>query len=69
MLETGFAVTAFVTLLLNLIIPEEVEDEETPELTANNADEARDEEEWSRIRHTKDMENGRSDSDAQPKAQ
>lgn len=49
-METGFAVTAFVNLFLNLILPEEVEDEETPELTANVEDEAKDEEEWARIR-------------------
>jgi uric acid-xanthine permease len=49
-METGFAVTAFLTLFLNLILPEEIEDEETPELTANTADEEKDEEEWARIR-------------------
>ncbi|KAJ9629737.1 hypothetical protein H2203_002118 [Taxawa tesnikishii (nom. ined.)] len=49
-LETGFAVTAFVTLFLNLVLPEEMEDEDIPELTANVVDEARDEEEWARIR-------------------
>lgn len=48
-METGFAVTAFVTLILNLILPEEIEDEEIPELTANNADEADDQKEWNRI--------------------
>lgn len=48
-LETGFAVVAFVTVILNLVLPEEIEDEETPELTANDVDEARDEEEWNRI--------------------
>ncbi|CAK4024303.1 Purine permease [Lecanosticta acicola] len=50
-METGFAVTAFVSLLLNLILPEEVEDEETPELLANNADDADDQEEWAKIRN------------------
>ena len=49
-METGFAVTAFLALLLNLVLPEEVEDEDIPELTANNVDEAKDEEEWARIR-------------------
>jgi hypothetical protein len=38
-----------VNLFLNLILPEEIEDEETPELTANHADEEKDEEEWARI--------------------
>jgi xanthine/uracil permease len=55
-LETGFAVVAFVNLILNLILPEEIEDEETPELTANEVDEPADKEEWARIRagqHTK----------------
>jgi len=32
--ETGFAVAAFLALILNLILPEESEDEEIPELTA-----------------------------------
>lgn len=50
MLETGFAVTAFLSLILNLILPEEIEDEETPELTANTADDEDDKEEWQRIR-------------------
>ncbi|KAK8210181.1 hypothetical protein M8818_003669 [Zalaria obscura] len=49
-LETGFAITAFVALILNLILPEEIEDEEIPELTANTVDEGRDVEEWDRIR-------------------
>ncbi|KAK6437502.1 hypothetical protein LTR95_006304 [Oleoguttula sp. CCFEE 5521] len=47
--ETGFAVTAFLSLFLNLILPEEIEDEETPELTANAADDKQDGEEWDRI--------------------
>jgi uracil-xanthine permease len=37
-LETGFAIVAFVNLALNLLLPEEIEDEETPELTANEVD-------------------------------
>lgn len=53
-LETGFAVTAFVCLILNLILPEEIEDEETPELTANDADDAADREEWAHIKHNKE---------------
>jgi uracil-xanthine permease len=48
-METGFAVTAFLAVILNLILPEEIEDEEVPELTADEADEKADEEEWSRI--------------------
>lgn len=49
-METGFAITAFLSLFLNLILPEEIEDEETPELTANEVDEPQDQEEWTRIR-------------------
>jgi uric acid-xanthine permease len=48
-LETGFAVTAFIALILNLVLPEEVEDE-TLTITANAADENDDQEEWKRIR-------------------
>ena len=48
-METGFAVTAFLSLILNLILPEEEADEETPELTANELDDAADAEEWNRI--------------------
>ena len=49
-METGFAITAFLALILNLILPEEIEDEETPELTANNIDTPADQAEWNRIR-------------------
>jgi xanthine/uracil permease len=49
-METGFAITAFLALLLNLILPEEIEDEETPELTANDIDAEADQAEWNRIR-------------------
>ncbi|KAJ4291799.1 hypothetical protein N0V90_009694 [Kalmusia sp. IMI 367209] len=52
-METGFAIVAFINLALNLILPEEIEDEETPELTANEADEPADREEWDRIRQAK----------------
>jgi hypothetical protein len=52
-METGFALVALVTVILNLVLPEEIEDEETPELTANDADVAKDEEEWNRIRGNK----------------
>lgn len=49
-METGFAVTAFMSVILNLIIPEENEDEETPELTATTVDEEPDKAEWAHIR-------------------
>lgn len=48
-METGFAVTAFLSLILNLILPEEVEDEAV-DITANTADADDDEKEWERIR-------------------
>lgn len=45
-LETGFAIVAFINLVLNLILPEEIEDEETPELTANEVEEPADGVDW-----------------------
>jgi xanthine/uracil permease len=66
-METGFAVVAFTTLALNLILPEEIADEETPELTANEADEPADREEWARIRKGQMRdEEGRASSDVTP---
>jgi uracil-xanthine permease len=67
-METGFALVAFVNVVLNLILSEEIEDEETPELTANDVDEQRDEQEWARIRagHAKGSEEGRTSSDMAP---
>jgi NCS2 family nucleobase:cation symporter-2 len=49
-METGFAVTAFMSVILNLIIPEEIEDEEVPELTAATVDDEADKAEWAHIR-------------------
>lgn len=48
-LETGFAVTAFLSLLLNLVLPEEAEDEAV-EITADKVDDEADRAEWERIR-------------------
>ena len=48
-METGFAVTAFLALILNLILPEEIEDEAVV-VTANKLDDESDEKEWERIR-------------------
>ncbi|KAJ4360415.1 uncharacterized protein N0V89_000977 [Didymosphaeria variabile] len=48
-LETGFAIVAFINLVLNLVLPEEIENEEMPELTANEADELADRVEWDRV--------------------
>jgi hypothetical protein len=49
-METGFAVTAFLSVILNLMLPEEIEDEETPELTAATIDNEADQAEWAHIR-------------------
>ena len=50
-LETGFAVTAFVAIVLNLMLDEEEEDE-AKSITANEADNKDDEEEWKHIRRS-----------------
>lgn len=55
--RTGFAVAAFMALFLNLVLPEEIEDE-TRSITANDADAADDREEWARIKHGKMAEDG-----------
>ena len=55
-MEEGFAIAAFVALILNLILPEEFEDEEIPELTANTIDAPADEEEWRQIRREDESE-------------
>lgn len=52
-METGFAVTAFMAIFLNLILAEEIEDE-AASITANEADAPDDQEEWARIRRGKD---------------
>ncbi|KAF2801371.1 Xanthine/uracil permease [Mytilinidion resinicola] len=64
-METGFALTAFLTLILNLILPEEIEDEETPEITANEIDETADKEEWNRIRKSKEFDAERGSSEGE----
>ena len=48
-MEEGFAVTALICLLLNLFLPEEIEDEETPELTADLTEVDADNAEWGRL--------------------
>ena len=57
--RTGFAVTGFLALFLNLVLAEEIEDE-ARSITANDADAADDREEWARIKHGK-MEGEGSD--------
>lgn len=47
-METGFAVTAFLAIFLNLLLQEEIEDE-AASITANEADAPDDREEWGRI--------------------
>ena len=54
-METGFAVTGFIAMFLNLILSEEIEDE-AASITANDADAADDREEWDRIRRGKAAE-------------
>ncbi|KAF1834027.1 Xanthine/uracil permease [Decorospora gaudefroyi] len=49
-METGFAIVAFVTLVLNLVLPDEVEDEPIMAVTANEGDVEADQEEWAKIR-------------------
>jgi uracil-xanthine permease len=48
-METGFAVTAFIALILNLALKEEMEDE-VKSITANEVDAENDNAEWDRIR-------------------
>jgi uric acid-xanthine permease len=68
-METGFAVTAFLSLILNLILPEEVDDEAV-DITANNVDDEADEKEWERIRRPsqlrKSQELARSSAEIDP---
>ena len=47
-MESGFAVTAFLAIFLNLWLPEEMEDE-AASITADEADAAADRAEWERI--------------------
>ncbi|KAL8710573.1 MAG: hypothetical protein Q9220_004797 [cf. Caloplaca sp. 1 TL-2023] len=59
--ETGFALTGFVSIFLNLVLTEEIEDEAIPaEGTVDKADEEADREEWARIEKggEGDLENG-----------
>ena len=70
-LESGFAVTGFLAMILNLVLHEEVEDE-AKELTANVADDADDREEWERIRkgegvNGQDLEAGRKEVEEETK--
>jgi len=58
-LETGFAVVAVVTLVLNLLLPEEMEEDEVPAVTANR-------EEWSRANGGKGSGEGRASGDFAP---
>ena len=59
-MQSGFAVTALVAILLNLILEEEFEDRIIDgRATANNADTAADQAEWARIEREKEMDEGR----------
>ena len=64
-LETGFAVTAFLSILLNLILPEEIEDETAPSITANDIDAPADADEWRRIRQNSKAVNGVGDGEGE----
>lgn len=50
-METSFAIAAFIACILNLVLAEEVVDEETPELTANTVELELDNAEWDHIKH------------------
>ena len=64
-METGFAVTGFLSMFLNLVLPEDVEDE-TVSITANDADAANDQAEWDKIR--RHSAKGVSDEESAEKA-
>lgn len=56
-METGFAIAAFLSLFLNLFLPEEIEDDpETEVFTANNVEDSEDKAEWDRINKGKEMD-------------
>ena len=61
-METGFAVTAFLSLILNLVLPEEIEDE-VVEITADKTDDNADREEWERIRRPSQIRAARKSAD------
>ena len=61
-METGFAVTAFLSLILNLVLPEEIEDE-VVEITADKNDDDADREEWERIRRPSQIRAARKSAD------
>lgn len=65
-MQEGFALTAVICLILNLIIPEEIEDEETPELTADLNDVAKDEAEWGRLHSVAQPRKASHDGTAAP---
>lgn len=62
-LQTGFAVTAFLAIILNLLLQEEMDDEIVGK-TANDADAEDDKAEWDRIRRRSAV-NGTSAGDAE----
>ncbi|KAF2847027.1 Xanthine/uracil permease [Plenodomus tracheiphilus IPT5] len=65
-LETGFVVVAVVTLVLNLWLPEEIEDEEMPEVEAGEVEGVAGSEEWDKVKGAKGSEEGRASSDISP---
>jgi hypothetical protein len=63
-METGFAVTAFLALILNLMLAEEIEDEAV-DITANTIDEQADQQEWERIRRPSTVRAARRSAELQ----
>jgi hypothetical protein len=61
-METGFAVTAFLSLILNLAIPEEADDDAV-ETTANTVDAGDDDREWERIQRPSQLKAMRNSED------
>ncbi|KAJ9313462.1 hypothetical protein DTO271D3_6325 [Paecilomyces variotii] len=61
-MENGFAVTAFLSLILNLLLQEEPEDD-VGVITADLADVADDQREWNQIRHNSAERNGEKGAD------
>jgi hypothetical protein len=55
------------SLILNLILPEEETDEDTPELTANEMDDAADAEEWNRLHGKPQPTNGMAGLESEAK--
>lgn len=51
-METGLALAGFIACFLNLVLPEEIADEETSSYDGQSVENARDREEWDKIKHS-----------------